>query len=410
MTATVPLSTNTTDLIPLEIYEHIISFLDDRSSLKSCSLTCKSWHLTSWKLLFGECAILIHRNNIDKFLEIVERDAHSVTIIRFIRKLRIEQGGSPRVPLGEQTSDSGTFRYDEYLPRLVGFLSVRNLRLGWIRGDTTSITADSLRTNFGAVTTLELNSVIFSSHVHFFDMLHALPQLAVLGLSGFHFNSGRSGDDARNAVALDETPKPPQLQELYCNVSGEDIEDFLFTWIAYHGPIPVRVLAVGLLSQQCNSSISRFLTSSGPTIETVKIWEAAVSEDFDLSPCTSLRTLRMGWVHFEPAFPEGSVTFVTDIVRTVTSPFINEITVILVPLEEIHLRALDWEALLYVLQRPLFKNLQRFCFAVEHDEVKITRELETIITSAAASETLPFEPKDVFQVVGWSVSVNRGQW
>lgn len=276
MTATVPLNTNTTDLIPLEIYEHIISFLDDTFSLKSCSLTCKSWYLTSWKLLFGKRGILIHRNNIDKFLEIVERDAHSVTIVRFIRGLRLEQGSSPRV--GEEPSDRAAFRFDEYLPRLVGFTSVRKLRLGWIRGDTSSLTADSLHTNFGAVTELELNSVILSSHVHFFDMLHALPQLTVLTLSGFHFNSGRSGDDARNAVMLDETPKPPQLRELYCNVSSEDIEDFLFMWLAYHGPIPARVLAVGLLSQQCNASISRFLAVSGSTIETVKIWEAVISE------------------------------------------------------------------------------------------------------------------------------------
>lgn len=82
---------------------------------------------------------------------------------------------------------------------------------------------------------------------------------------------------------------------------------------------------------------------------------------------------------------------------------------ILVPVEETHIGALDWEELLSVLQQPLFKNLERFCFAVEDDEVKVTRDLETIMASAAASG-LPFEPKGVFQAVGWSVNERRGQW
>ncbi|GAV99641.1 short chain dehydrogenase reductase family superfamily [Lentinula edodes] len=68
-------------------------------------------------------------------------------------------------------------------------------------------------------------------------------------LVGLKFNSGRPSEDAREApgMTLVDTPKPPQLQELYCNVT-EDIADFVFSWFAFHGPIPIETVAVGLFN------------------------------------------------------------------------------------------------------------------------------------------------------------------
>ncbi|KAJ4464011.1 hypothetical protein C8J55DRAFT_567143 [Lentinula edodes] len=418
---TTSLSKELTQLIPIEIYEYIISFLDHSPTSKSCSLTCRSWLQASWKRLFAGTILMVHRENIDDLLEIVERDAHFMTIIRFVRGLYLEQGGSLRLPTWSDSEERDkykeAFQFDKYLPLLVGFKSVRMLKLGWIRGDTGPPTALSLQNNFGVgVTALELNSVILSSPSQFFEILRALPRLTSLMLVGLKFNSGRPSEDAREApgMTLVDTPKPPQLQELYCNVT-EDIADFVFSWFAFHGPIPIETVAVGLFNGSTNSKVSRFLFESGSTIDTVKIWDAYSQDDFDLSPCVRMRTLRMGWIHLSSSSPPGSETFVTDVLKTVSSPYLEEITVVLQilvsnsPGVESDLGAFDWRGLMSVLQQPHFRNLRKFCLSVSSHTRVVKQALMKHINPVIASGKLPFNP-DVFHVVAWSRTEFRGHW
>ncbi|KAJ4468869.1 hypothetical protein J3R30DRAFT_1618861 [Lentinula aciculospora] len=414
-----PLSKNLTDLIPFEIYEYIISFLDHTPTLKSCSLTCRDWLQASWKRLLAGSTILVHRGNINDLLEIVERNAHFITIIRFIEALHLEQGGSARLPDLGLAIEGGkkAFRFDEYLHLLVGFKSVKSLRLGWIRGDTGPPTALSLQNNFSAgVTALELNSTILRSHSQFFEILHALPQLTSLQLVGLKFNSGRPREDAREApgMTLINAPKPPQLQKLYSNVT-EDVAHFIFSWIAFHGPIPIRTVAVGLFNGSTNRQISRFLSECGSTIETVKIWDAYSAANFDLSPCKKLQTLRMGWIHCSSSSPPGSEAFVTDVLKTVSSSSLEEVRVVLQilvsnsPGIESDLGAFDWRGLVSVLQQPHFENIREFCFAVSSHTEVVKRALWKHIGPVAASGKLPFNP-DAFKVVGWSRAEYGGHW
>ncbi|KAF5390028.1 hypothetical protein D9757_003887 [Collybiopsis confluens] len=415
------------NVIPIEIYEYIISFIDHKPTLKSCSLTCRAWLQTSWKTLFWHSVLLIHRRNIHSILEIIERDAHFPTIIRFIQGLLLEQGGSNRLPIltGAAEDDShladedfGAFQFDDLLPRLVGFESTQRLRLGWVRGDTGVSTSRALRDNFGQITALELNSVILSSSAQFFEILAGLPMLKSLTLVGFKFNAGRPAEDARTdtGMAMNATPRPPpRLEELYCNVT-EDISEFIFSWILFHHLISIRILAAGLFNQQSNTRISRFLEQSGLALEEVKIWDAYTAAGFDLSPCTNIRTLRMGWIHLSSSSPPNSENFVTDILKTATSPYIQEITVVLqilvsnTPGVEGDLDAFDWGGLVGVLQRPQFKNLRKFCFSVSSHIPVVKRALFKYLRPVALAGKLPFEIEGVFQVVPWSRAEYGGQW
>ncbi|KIK70250.1 hypothetical protein GYMLUDRAFT_67492 [Collybiopsis luxurians FD-317 M1] len=419
---TVPLNKELSDLIPIEIFEYIISYLDHKPTLKSCSLTCRAWLQASWKNLFLGSVLLVHRKNFHDILGIIERNTHSLTMIRFVEGLLLEQGGSSRLPIwveaeeGDTEGDNRIFQFDECLPRFVGFESVRRLRLGWVRGDTGLSTALALKRNFSKVTSLELNSVIVRSASQLFEILHALPQLTSLTLVSFKLNAGRPAEDAREtSMTLGNMPKPPQLRGLYCNVT-EDISDFIFSWMAFHEPIPIRVLAVGLFNTMSNAKVSRFLAQSGSMLEAIKIWDAYVATGFDLSPCTRIKTLRMGWIHLASSSPAGSETFVTDVLKTVTSSFIEEVTVVLqilvsnTPGVEGDLGAFDWAGLVTILQRPQFKNLRKFCFSVSSHAPVVKRALLKHIRPAAALGKLSFDPEGVFQVVPWSRTEYGGQW
>ncbi|KAJ3980354.1 hypothetical protein F5890DRAFT_1557771 [Lentinula detonsa] len=417
--STTPLSEELTDLIPHEIHEYIISFLDHTPTLKSCSLTCRAWLQASWKHLLAGRTLVVHRENIEDLLEIVKRNLHSLTIIRFVEGLYVEQGGSLRLPFllspWIEGENQQTFQFDDYLPLLVGFESVKRLRLGWVRGDTGSPTVLSLQNNFGAgVTSLELNSVILCSPLQFFEILHALPQLTSLMLVGLKLDSGRQDDEEAPGTTLVHTPKPPQLQEFYCNIS-KDVAEFIFSWIVFHGSIPTRTLAVGLFNSSTNSKISRFLSESGSTIETVKIWDAYAATDFDLTPCTKIRTLKMGWIHLSSSSPPGSETFVTDVLRTVSSTCLEEVLVVLQilvsnsPGVESDLDAFDWRGLVSVLQQPRFKNLRKVCFSVSSHTDVVSQALMKHIKPVVSSGKLPFN-RDAFQVVSWTRAEYGGYW
>ncbi|KAJ3974943.1 hypothetical protein EV361DRAFT_891916 [Lentinula raphanica] len=421
--STTPLSGELTELIPHEIYDYIISFLDDGLTLKSCSLTCRAWLKTSWKCLFAGESLVVHRDNIYDLLEIIERDIHTVTIIRFVERLYIEQGGSRRLPFGIDDGDTQVFQFDEFLSRLVGFKSVRMLRLGWIRGDIGPPTMTSLQNNFGAgVTSLELNSVVLRSVLQFFEILHALPRLTSLTLAGLSLAGGLEdytyySQVPGTLVALvqpETTPRPPQLNELCCNVVKE-VTKFIFSWLVSHGSIPIQTLAVGLFDGPTNYTVSHFLAESGSAIETVKLWDAYTATGFDLSPCTNLRTLRMGWIHLSSTSPPGSETFVTDVLKTVSSTCLEEVLVVVQilisnsPGVDRDLAAFDWKGLVSVLQHPRFQSLRRFHFAVPSHAQVVVQSLMKHIKPVVASGKLPFDPS-VFSVVGWSRSEYAGNW
>ncbi|KAJ3731617.1 hypothetical protein DFJ43DRAFT_1155298 [Lentinula guzmanii] len=383
------------DLLPTEIYEHIISFLYHPFTLKSCSLTCKAWLRPSWKALFELCTIRIHRKNIDAFLEFVELDARTLTFIRLIQHLHVEQGGSKRLPMSEsqwglqELGDYEIFQFDDFLHRFVGLTAVRTLKLGWVRCDTTELTSAALRSNFARVTALDLDSMILSSPEHFFDILGAFPLLSSLSLSGVLFNGGRLYDGLDNWEELDarrtelkSTPPPPSnLRELHANVT-EDVTEFLFSWITYHDiSLPMRSLACGLFSESSNAALSKFLAHSGSALEDIMIRDAHESTNLDLSPCINIHTLEIGCIHLQSSNGDqrerSSEIFVTDVLQTVTSQKVEYIKIILAisDYEDVddQIYAFDWNGLMSILRRSQFKDVDLVEILVSGYETAVER-------------------------------------
>jgi hypothetical protein len=129
-----PLPCALTDLIPLEIYDEIIShLLKTPSTLSSCSLVCKAWFPASRFWLFSVSKVIVFRTNADGFLRLVGRKDDPFSIIPFIQHLVLEQGGSHRLPFWGVHGDYDVFQFDNFLHRFYGFTSLKSLRLCWIR-------------------------------------------------------------------------------------------------------------------------------------------------------------------------------------------------------------------------------------------------------------------------------------
>ncbi|KAJ3730192.1 hypothetical protein C8R42DRAFT_714896 [Lentinula raphanica] len=351
--------------LPTEIHEHIASFLNHLPSLKSCSLTCKAWLRPSWKALFEHCTVLVHRRNIDAFLELITLNNlnEDLTIVPFIRRLYIEQGGSNRFPpirayvesgadddhehdqpsVIDSGSDYEIFQFDDFLHRLVGLSAVRSLKLGWVRCESVTrlsllrLLFEGISLESPGVTSLNLDSVILSSPMHFFDILNAFPLLSSLSLTGVLFNGGRLYDGLDNWEKLDArrtnlktTPAPPHLRKLQIDAT-ENVTEFLFSWMAYHEtPLPIQSLECVLFSSSSNAALSKFLACSGSTIEDLLFPDAHEPTQLDLSPCVNLQRLNISYISLQSSNPNrdrdaeeprepGSITFLTDLLQTISS-------------------------------------------------------------------------------------------
>ncbi|KAJ3842994.1 hypothetical protein F5878DRAFT_694682 [Lentinula raphanica] len=358
---------------------------------KLSSSTVPSLSTVGISTLFSSSLRLITLNNLNEDL----------TIIPFIRHLYIEQGGSNRFPpirayvewgadddhehdqpsVIDSGSDYEIFQFDDFLHRLVGLTAVRSLKLGWVRCDTTELTSGALRGNFAGVTSLNLDSVILSSPMHFFDILNAFPLLSSLSLTGVLFNGGRLYDGLDNWEKLDArrtnletTPAPPpHLRTLQLDAT-EDVTEFLFSWMAYHDtPLPMQSLECGLFSSSSNAALSKFLACSGSSIEDLLFPDAHEPTQLDLSPCVNLQRLNITYISLQSSNPNcdgdaedprepGSITFLTDLLHTISSHRMKRIKISLA-LSEFEdgydqIYAFDWRGLMLSLGQDQFSGLE----------------------------------------------------
>ncbi|KAM6503555.1 hypothetical protein JOM56_000498, partial [Amanita muscaria] len=80
----------TSPVLPREVFDEIISQLTDDSTLKSCSLVCRSFRRSAQKILFAFVIVtLVHAEDDDKpnnLVLIVEQAPH---LIEYIQELQI---------------------------------------------------------------------------------------------------------------------------------------------------------------------------------------------------------------------------------------------------------------------------------------------------------------------------------
>ncbi|KAJ3824216.1 hypothetical protein F5880DRAFT_409706 [Lentinula raphanica] len=363
---TKPLSQDLLDLIPNEIYDSIISHISSTSALKNCSLTCKAWLQASWKNLFSRRTIVVDCNNFEAFLQLIELDTQSITIIRYIRFLHIEQGDSRLLYRSTGPRNPQSFQFDDFLPRFVGLASVKTLELGWIRQDIGPTTISALRNNFGGVSALELNSVVLPAAGQLLDILLSFPSLSSLTLAGVQIS--RCSDEPYNSnYKWDQTVlsqhAPPKLTELSCNLPRDETI-FIFSWLTAHGISSIRKLTVTLIHESSNIAISGYLLEFGLALEELTIGNVTqiIPQRFDLSPCTNLTKLaisieyRISSSAFSMEVPPKDI-FVPlfDILDTVSTDHLEEVKIRLRPnghLTEEDYSLFDWEGLALVVKHP----------------------------------------------------------
>ncbi|KAJ4468865.1 hypothetical protein J3R30DRAFT_3554884 [Lentinula aciculospora] len=376
-----PLSLELSGSTPIEIYELIIYHMNSASTLKNCSLTCRAWLQASWRNLFFRRRIVVDRTNFEAFLELIELDSRAVTIIRFIRSLHIEQGDSWLLYRSTGPRNPKPFQFDEYLPRLVGLVSVERLKLGWIRCDIGPSTISALRDNFARVSVLELKSTVLSSSEQFLAILSSFPSLSGLVLGGFAIiglsEMQYTNDREQTLLLRDTSPVPPNLSDLSCNLAREETI-FLFSWFTLRGVESIRKLNVTLIHESSNAVVSTYCRQFGSNLEELTISSGAVMlpKAFDLSPCVKLTTLginvefRSRSTIFDADVPLlDSFIPLINIFQTITSESLEEVRIWLRAngdMTKENYNQLDWDGLASVIERPQFKNLLRFSLFAFH--------------------------------------------
>ncbi|KAJ3762341.1 hypothetical protein EV360DRAFT_79416 [Lentinula raphanica] len=389
---TKPLSQELLDLIPIEIYDSIISHISSTSALKNCSLTCKAWLQASWRNLFSRRTIVVDCNNFEAFLQLIELDTQSITIIRYIRFLHIEQGDSRLLYRSTGPRNPQSFQFDDFLPRFVGLASVKTLELGWIRRDIGPTTISALRNNFGGVSALELNSVVLPAAGQLLDILLSFPSLSSLTLAGVQIS--RCSDEPYNSnYEWDQTilslHPPPKLTELSCNLPRDETI-FIFSWLTAHGISSIRKLTVTLIHELSNIAISGYLFEFGLALEELMIGNVTqiIPQKFDLPPCTNLKTLSISIEYrvrssvfsmvLELVPPRDILVPLFNILDTVSTDHLNEVKIRLRPnghLTEEDYAQFDWEGLASVIKHPRFANLTKFKLVAPHKHCETVRRV-----------------------------------
>ena len=108
-------------LLPPEIVDHIIDFVDDNRSLQACSLVAKSWVDRSRVYLFRDVALFSHR----QWQKVMPTGITSPA--RYTRSLALVHGNTPR---GRWITTDNLY---PFLAHLRDFRNVENLTLdGWV--------------------------------------------------------------------------------------------------------------------------------------------------------------------------------------------------------------------------------------------------------------------------------------
>ncbi|KAJ4474252.1 hypothetical protein J3R30DRAFT_650804 [Lentinula aciculospora] len=375
-TSTIPLPQELSDRISVEIYELIIPFLSHSPTLMACSLVSRACLRVSWKTLFHQHTVRVNPQNLAAFLELIDLNTCSMTIISFIQRLHFRQCISVEARslpattgVWEEDDNSSPFLFDEYFHRFVGLTAVRTLKLSWVLKSTDALIIAALRNNFSGVTALYLDPMLSSSVKHFCNILGAFPLLSSLSLCSV--NLSRELDDwtkldlSTRETYLKCSPPPPLLSNLReLNVDSISMV-FLFSWMTHHNrPLPIQSLSVECLyNQSCNVALSKFLPISSSTLQELTIREGSVSTNLDLSSCANLRALEIAGVYLHKSTGVGSVQFITNILRTVTSECLEEIRFTLTMRSSrdalASIEAFDWKGLGSIIGQRQYKDLDR---------------------------------------------------
>lgn len=153
-----------TRLIPYEVYESIISNLDDRKDLKAASLVSKSWLELSRRLLFQ--FISLGETTYKKFLDLLDSSSSSLGML--VKKLKL---------YGEAMNDkaAASWMYDVIISCSTSCPEITHLIIWSTTITDWSIEDAKLMTAFPRLNTLDFPGICLGSELQVLALLHHHP-------------------------------------------------------------------------------------------------------------------------------------------------------------------------------------------------------------------------------------------
>ncbi|KAM5536144.1 hypothetical protein V8D89_010243 [Ganoderma adspersum] len=260
--------------LPQNIVKNIISFVDDRSTLHHCALTCRGLLPASRLNLLYDVAI-----SPAKFNHLASM-ASVAFLAPYFYSLQLSDD--------ERQPWIHTF-FDRFS---VILFHIRYLVLIHLQGQKHPVVPiDSLpRHRYTSLRTLTISNGTFDSFVHFQNLVNAFPQVSRLMVEGVEWSPFRVSSEGMES-------RGPLLEQLWFNSRNGGEVTMLVDWIIRTpSALTIRDLNVasrGNLSGQDFPAVQRLTSSLGQSLEHFEISLRHWSENngIDLSRNTCLQTL-----------------------------------------------------------------------------------------------------------------------
>ncbi|KAI0707423.1 hypothetical protein C8Q76DRAFT_749168 [Earliella scabrosa] len=380
--------------LPQEIYDEFLGYLqDDRQCLQSCALVCRAWLTRARYHLFRSVAL----DPSPRSRQFVELARLSPDLPSYVRDLELRGRAStskgwwegdrpsefpwPTLGTANASVRNGQWRRDSDVLETLSWLQdtfapskhadqtrislpkVQELRLEvfTFNSDTTVF----LGQVFPSVGTLSLNGCRATSFADLVQLLRSFPRLHTLRLASVEWLPHRPDYDVFDGRK--HAPLKLTHLEVSRDMYVEPVVDWLLTASAHK---TITSLTCSVSTQKSAAALRAFLHASGDRLERLSITLSEARDptsileatQFDLSPCTCLRTLHIQCTPPRSIPTHYSLTWVLILPSKLRSSLLSEIRL---SIRSADLRSLNLEGLDVVLSKHCYKGLQRLTFDVD---------------------------------------------
>ncbi|TDL26661.1 hypothetical protein BD410DRAFT_836514 [Rickenella mellea] len=308
-----------------ELTDIIIDYLcDDRPSLRSCSLVCRSWLPSSRFHLISTLELDFYSDFEKRFPIISSLDS---TIPPYVRHLKLAV-----CYVWEE-------RLVDCLSMLPTFGALKSISLSFVAWSELTLEAkNSLLDVLRGLKILRLNHIQFDTFEEALEFLSLVPSLECLSLGYTSIKSGVKTASPTISYKL-------QLKQIAFAPGGDRFTAPLIDWLCLQPTPSVHTLNLTVMSVMQTPSISRYLKVLGPTLQYLGIsispteydsyseLKAAACKEIDLAHNPSLRTITFDnlvlYADTPADTPKPDCLWIINILSRITSPFIKMVTLVI---------------------------------------------------------------------------------
>ncbi|KAI0944114.1 hypothetical protein AcV7_002025 [Taiwanofungus camphoratus] len=251
---------------PVEVFEHIINFLDpwwtaDRDALLACCLSCRAWLPESRHRLFSSIT-LNNSKDLGHFSKLITGKGY---LADFVSELTVE---IDKDPYSSRSKVFGSFPF--VLARRLEKVSCLHIRCSGNIARVPPVLPyfPLLLSEFTSITRLEIGNVHFSSLLEFSRLVGALPNLSLLACDYVRWTNSKytQGTATRCKPHLRVT----RLLMNYMDFSSNTIKWLLSTISANH----LHTIILPSLTIQDTGHVSRIMEAAGTSL---RCWSSSAA-------------------------------------------------------------------------------------------------------------------------------------